>query len=330
MLAVTLYQKENCELCDKVRSDLESLQSKYPHTLVVIDIDNNGDLQRKYGSKIPVVEVGPYVLKAPFNKEKLSITLGAAINRIEQLQQIDEEGMAKRIARGREITWGDKFTAWFAQRYMLIFNLLVLIYLGLPVLAPVLVKHNLRTPAMVIYKVYSGLCHQLAFRSWFLYGEQPFYPRAAAGVEGVMSYGVATGLDENDLWEARRFIGNEKIGYKIALCQRDVAIYGGILIFGLLFSLTGRRIKSLNIILWILIGLVPIGVDGVSQIISQTPLGILPYRESTPFLRTLTGFLFGFTTAWFGYPLVEETMRDARTLMVKKFAKVAAIDERRN
>ena len=145
-----------------------------------------------------------------------------------------------------------------------------------------------------------------------------------------MSYDVATGLDENDLWEARRFIGNEKIGYKIALCQRDVAIYGGILIFGLLFSLTGRRIKSLNIILWILIGLVPIGVDGVSQIISQTPLGILPYRESTPFLRTLTGFLFGFTTAWFGYPLVEETMRDARTLMVKKFAKVAAIDERRN
>jgi hypothetical protein len=32
----------------------------------------------------------------------------------------------------------------------------------------------------------------------------------------------------------------------------------------------------------------------------------------------LTGFLFGFTTAWFGFPLVEETMSDSRQIMATK------------
>jgi hypothetical protein len=38
-------------------------------------------------------------------------------------------------------------------------------------------------------------------------------------------------------------------------------------------------------------------------------------------MRTLTGFLFGFTTAWFGYPLVEETMADTRRYLEEKFAR---------
>jgi uncharacterized membrane protein len=55
---------------------------------------------------------------------------------------------------------------------------------------------------------------------------------------------------------------------------------------------------------------VPIALDGLSQLLSQPPLNILPYRESTPMLRTITGFLFGFMTAWFGYPYVEESMSE--------------------
>ena len=71
--------------------------------------------------------------------------------------------------------------------------------------------------------------------------------------------------------------------------------------------------------LWILIGIIPIGLDGFSQLLSQPPLELLPYRESTPFLRALTGALFGFMTAWFGYPLVAEAMEDARKLMSSKW-----------
>jgi uncharacterized membrane protein len=166
-----------------------------------------------------------------------------------------------------------------------------------------------------------------------LFGEQAIYPREAAGMEGYQTFHEATGLDEEGLLDARNFLGNDYTGYKVALCQRDVAIYAALLLFGILFSLTRRKIKPLPFWAWIVVGMVPIAMDGVSQLISQMlgnpvfnflgPIsGWLSYRESTPFLRSLTGFLFGFTTGWFGYPLVEETMQDARRLLVTKFARL--------
>jgi hypothetical protein len=59
-------------------------------------------------------------------------------------------------------------------------------------------------------------------------------------------------------------------------------------------------------------------LDGVSQLVSQPPFNFIPFRETTPLLRLLTGFLFGFSTAWFGYPLVEETMADSRQVLAAK------------
>ncbi len=34
-------------------------------------------------------------------------------------------------------------------------------------------------------------------------------------------------------------MGNEVVGYKMAFCERDMAIYGGMLLFGVIYSLTG-------------------------------------------------------------------------------------------
>ena len=50
--------------------------------------------------------------------------------------------------------------------------LLVAIYVGLPFAAPTLMHFGLTGPANAIYTMYSPLCHQLSFRSWFLFGEQ--------------------------------------------------------------------------------------------------------------------------------------------------------------
>jgi uncharacterized membrane protein len=68
--------------------------------------------------------------------------------------------------------------------------------------------------------------------------------------------------------------------------------------------------------------MLPIGLDGFSQLLSQPPLNFFPYRESTPFFRSLTGFLFGFTTAWFGYPMVEESMAEARQVLAAKLRRI--------
>jgi hypothetical protein len=51
-------------------------------------------------------------------------------------------------------------------------------------------------------------------------------------------------------------------------------------------------------------------------------MNFLPYRESSPFLRSLTGFLFGFSTAWFGYPMVEASMAESRKIMQRKLERI--------
>ena len=70
----------------------------------------------------------------------------------------------------------------------------------------------------------------------------------------------------------------------------------------------------------------PIGLDGFSQLFSQMEWSwlqpILPYRESIPLFRVLTGALFGFATAWFAYPAMEESMAETRQFFIKKFAAI--------
>jgi uncharacterized membrane protein len=319
MIEVTLYSKEDCHLCEDAISDLDNLLGKAPHILKVIDVNGDPALQEKYGSEVPVIEVGPYTLKTPFNFQDLEITLRAAVQREEQIQAIGESIETGRLAYPVRLTRSDRFSTWIARRYMSVLNILVLLYVGLPFLAPTLMAAGVPGPASFIYRAYGAVCHQLAFRSWFLFGEQLAYPRQAAGVEGLIPYAAETGLKDEDQLAARQFTGNPTLGYKVALCQRDIAIYGGILIFGLVFSLTGKKIKPIPWYLWLLVGIFPIAMDGFSQLLSQPPINLLSYRESTPLLRTITGFLFGLTTAWFGYPLVEETMVDIRQYYDKKF-----------
>ncbi|HLE13307.1 MAG TPA: DUF2085 domain-containing protein [Anaerolineales bacterium] len=319
MIQVTLYTRDDCQLCDDVKDLLQSLQPVVPHQLEEIDIDGDRELNKLYGLEIPVVKVGPYQLRPPITPQDLEIVLRAAAEREADLQSIQQARYDASLAGPVVVTRGDRFSYWLSRHYMLVINLFVLTYLGLPFLAPVLMAAGLTGPATGIYRVYGVVCHQFAFRSWFLFGEQAEYPRQAAGVGGLLTYGQATGLDEGDIFTARQFVGNSEIGYKVALCQRDVAIYGGILIFGLVFSLTGRRVKPLPWYIWVVVGILPIALDGTSQLLSQPPLNFLSYRESTPFLRSLTGFLFGFTTAWFGLPLVETTMVETRKYMEEKF-----------
>ncbi len=330
MLNVTLYTRKECTLCDEVKADLNELQSQYPHRLVEVDIESETVLLAKFGLEIPVVEVGPYTLKSPITRQKLKMTLGAAVDRKNQLEKLGDPEYKMKLEKGKKVTTGDKVSFWIAKRYLLMLNMFMLIYIGLPFLAPTLMKLGAELPARAIYRMYSPLCHQFGFRSFFLFGDQVVYPLAEAGMSGVKTFEQATGIVNLDdpysptRFDARKFTGDEVVGFKVALCERDVAIYLAILLFGILFGLSGRRIKSLHWALWLLIGLGPIGLDGFSQLFSQFDWqwlsSILPYRESTVYLRVISGALFGFTTAWFAYPNMEESMNETVQYYVKKFA----------
>jgi uncharacterized membrane protein/glutaredoxin len=330
MLNVTLYTRKECHLCEETKALLAELQSQFPHKLAEVDISSDIALEEKYGLEIPVIEVGPYVAKAPITKQNLQMVLGAATDRKNQLEKIGDSEYLNRVLKGQRISTGDRLSFWIARHYLLLLNLFIFFYIGLPFLAPVLMEAGAEIPARAIYTVYKPLCHQFGFRSFFLFGEQTYYPLAEANIPNVKTFEQVTHIEHLDdpysvtRFAAREFTGNETVGYKIALCERDTAMYLAILGFGLFYAATGRRLKPLHWMLWLLLGVAPIGLDGFSQLFSQFNwewlASVLPYRESTPFLRILTGGLFGLMTAWFAYPNIEESMSETRQYYIKKVA----------
>jgi len=331
MISVILYSRVGCKLCEDAEAELKALQEDIPHHLVVIDIDSELSLHDTYALEIPIVKVGTVVIKSPFTRQDIKNTLAAAADQQIQSQLQQEKASQMNISQKQNISGADRFSYWMSKHYMAVFNLFLLMYVGLPFLAPVFKKLDWNGPAAVIYKVYSPLCHQWAFRSLFLFGQQPYYPHAAAEVRGVLTFEQVSGItDVNDpgRLQARLFDGTPLLGYKVAICERDVAIWGAMALFGLIFAATSRKLPKMHWVIWVLVGCLPIGLDGFSQLFSQIPSSfiqsLLPYRESTPLLRTLTGLLFGFSTAWFMFPLLEETMADTRRLLAKKFGTIKA------
>lgn len=181
----------------------------------------------------------------------------------------------------------------FARHWLLIFNLAWLIYVVTPFLAPVFMAIDWPAQASAVYLIYSYLCHQLPDHSYFLFGPSlvPQDPQL-----------IAAGMSSSaNLFAQRAFIGNPEIGWKVALCQRDVAIYVGVFLTGLLYALLRNRMRPLPFKYYILF-LIPIAIDGGTQLIGL--------RESNWLLRTLTGLLFGFASVWLAYPYVEDAMAE--------------------
>jgi uncharacterized membrane protein len=182
-----------------------------------------------------------------------------------------------------------------AHHWLAIFNTAWGLYAFLPFLAPLFMVLGLETPARLIYAVYSFLCHQLPDHSYFLFGASPV-PLAPE----LMAAGAP---DEANLFLFRSFIGNPQIGYKVALCERDVAIYGSVFVAGLLFAILRHQgnVRAPSLKLYLLF-LIPIAVDGLTQLVG--------WRESNWWLRTVTGAIFGAASVWLAYPYVENAMQE--------------------
>lgn len=213
------------------------------------------------------------------------------------------------------------------------------LYVSLPIAAPVMMQVGASGPAETLYTIYSPMCHQFAFRSVFLFGEQTFYPRAEAGWEQSGSFEEwAADSDEfvslyterrqredpdytfnqADLQEwtadlqfaARDFRGDETMGYKIALCQRDIAIYGAMVIGGIAFLFVRKRLRPAPLGLWLLLGIAPMAIDGFSQLFGYT--SAWEARETIPTFRLLTGTLFGLMNVWLAFPYLQTGMDQNR------------------
>jgi uncharacterized membrane protein len=329
MLSLTYFFSKNDFEQDNTAIHLQNHCQNNELIFVDICIDDSKELNDKYYGKTPTVCVGPYVLHAPYTETDLNVATQSALSRQQRLELSGDENYKKRVKNGVSINNLDRFSYFFSRYYVIILSVLLSIFIALPFFAPVLEKTGHSASANIIYKVYRVVCHQLAFRSFFIFGEQPIYPRELAHIDNLITYEQVTNSDVIDLEYARDWIGDTYYGYKVAICERDVAIYGSLALFGFLFQLSGKKIKQLPWYLWFIIALIPIGLDGVSQIPSLSggwPEWV-PVRESTPFWRLLTGTLFGVGTGWFMYPMMEESMKETRITLHRKFAIIKKINQ---
>ena len=215
----------------------------------------------------------------------------------------EQPGTAQRkpvTGRTRDVViFVDKAIFKLAKHWLVLANLFWGLYVGLPFLAPVLMDAGMTVPAKAIYTIYRPACHQRPERSYFYGGPQAIY-----SIEEL----EAAGLDTNPF---AREIGNEQLGWKVAFCERDVAIYGSIFLMGLVYALFRKRLRARRMrVLHFALFLVPMAIDGVLQLFS--------FYESTWLMRSLTGAIFGIGAVLFAYPYVDEGFADVRRTINSK------------
>lgn len=234
----------------------------------------------------------------------------------------------------------DRLILGLSRRWLLVFNLIIGIYAGLPVLAPVLMSAGYDSAGQAIYSLYGTQCHQLPQRSFFLFGPKPMVSLAEI---------QAGWYDTNNPVLLRQFIGSAEWGWKVAWSDRMVFMYTSLLVTGLLYGLVRRYLRPLPLRALVLF-LLPMALDGGTHLVSDL-VGIgQGFRDSNAWLaaltgnslpswfyagdalgsfnswlRLITGLLFGVGVVWFAYPHLETTMRETRVTLETKLRRADAV-----
>ncbi len=165
-------------------------------------------------------------------------------------------------------------------RWFLFFSLGYGLYVALPFLAPVLMHWGLEGPARALYAFYGFFCHQMAQRSFFLFG-----PRLMYNLADIQAFWQPT----TDPLLLRQFVGGPDIGWKVAWSDRMVWMYTSVLLFAWVWWPLRRRVRPLPG--WGLALLfLPLALDGFSHLISDITGGIgAGFRYHNAWLAALTG-----------------------------------------
>lgn len=211
---------------------------------------------------------------------------------------------------------------WFAVVFAL-----VGLYAGLPWLAPALMRIGWTGPAQALYSLYSTQCHQMAQRSYFVFGPKFMYSAPELQAAGAS-------LDPLGL---RAFVGTPELGWKVAWSDRMSSMYVGLLASLFSLRLLRRRVPPLP--LWGLILLIlPLAVDGTTHFLSDLSGFGQGFRDTNRWLaavtagqftssfyegdawgsfnaamRLLTGGLFGLGVAWFALPRAQAAFEEDGT-----------------
>jgi len=174
-------------------------------------------------------------------------------------------------------------TRYLTQHWLMIFLVVYGVFNLVPFLAPVVMHLGWTAAGNRIYDAYSLMCHQMAQRSFFLFGSKVMYNADQLPLQ-------LTGNSGTDMLLLRQFRGNEIVGWKVAWSDRMVSMYGGIWLAGAAYLLLSR-IRNIRPLSWWVFGLLvlPMAIDGGTHMISDTAGGLFEgFRYRNEWLASLT------------------------------------------
>lgn len=174
-----------------------------------------------------------------------------------------------------------KITRAIAQHWLAIFIVLFGILNIVPFLAPVAMRVGWTAGGEAIYTLYSTMCHQMAQRSFFLFGDKPMYT--------LNELPVALVGNARDMWTLRAYLGDPSFGWKVAWSDRMVSMYGSIWIGAIIYAAISLKHRWKPVALWLFaLLLLPIAIDGITHFFSD--LGGLTggFRYDNRWLADLT------------------------------------------
>lgn len=174
------------------------------------------------------------------------------------------------------------------RHWLVILILLTGILNFLPFTAPVAMKLGWTPVGEAIYTIYSTMCHQMAQRSFFLFGSKTMYelnelPLMLIGNQPSVS----------DIMKLRLFYGNANLGWKVAWSDRMVYMYGGFWTGAVVYWVMSRRRAVKPIPIWLVAVLtLPIVLDGGTHLISDFAGLTGGFRYTNQWLANITGNIF--------------------------------------
>lgn len=179
----------------------------------------------------------------------------------------------------------DRAAAWIEVHWLGALLTVLLIFTGLPFLAPVFMALGWELPAKAIYTLYIPFCHQLPQRSWFLFGEKLTYT-----LDEIRQVYPST-----DPWDLRFFYGTPQMGWKVAWSDRMISFYTMMPVFGLVYAWLRRR-HRVRPLPWkaCALLLLPLAVDGGTHALNDLIYGVSGggFRDTNAWLAWLTGYRF--------------------------------------
>ncbi|MCA9881414.1 MAG: DUF2085 domain-containing protein [Anaerolineae bacterium] len=176
-----------------------------------------------------------------------------------------------------------RYTHWILQNWVGVFLIGFGLFNLLPFIAPIMAKLGIQLFADLIYTLYAPLCHQMAQRSFFLFGSQIMYSPEQLPI--TLTDNLTT-----TMLTLKYFQGNDAIGWKVAWSDRMVYMYGATWLFALLYAGTARQHKWKRLPVWAFILLMlPMALDGTTHMLSDFNGGLFAgFRYSNTWLAEFT------------------------------------------